>query len=176
MTDIRDKLKEALKVQTDDMREDARNLLDIIGYRSDRTLTDIWEPQQFLDQFRCRHKGANEREFVDSAIGVGIVFQVGDTEIQDSCNAQPISGQFEGGDDSSFFFVVADLQDAAYSRSRLAQMTRAINHCFNAPAVALFRYAGCGWSTPGIPGLCIPPRGPRRQNPPCAAGPRIHTA
>ena len=139
---LTDKIKDALLAQGGDMRDDARQLLNTLGYHSTRTLPQIWPPQEMLQFFGSRRDGVNEREFRESARKIAIVFQTGDEEIQRSAGNDPlIAEQFQKGDTRSFFFVVADLKpDDGYSRGRLARMTRAINSCFNAPAVVIFRH------------------------------------
>ena len=139
---LTDKIKDALLAQGGDMRDDARQLLNTLGYHSTRTLPQIWAPQEMLQFFGSRRDGVNEREFRESARKIAIVFQTGDEEIQRGAgNDSLITEQFQKGDARSFFFVVADLKPGdEYSRGRLARMTRAINSCFNAPAVVVFRH------------------------------------
>ena len=139
---LTDKIKDALLAQGSDMRDDARQLLNTLGYHSTRTLPQTWAPQEMLQFFGSRRDGVNEREFRESARKIAIVFQTGDEEIQHSAgNDLLIAEKFEKGSLRSFFFVVADLKpDDGYSRGRLARMTRAINQCFNAPAVVIFRH------------------------------------
>ena len=136
-------IQSALSAQVDDMRDDARNLLDALGYRSQKTLPQTWKPREMLDFFGSKRDGANEAEFRKSARRAGIVFQAGDAEIQSALAADGTpAGEFKKGDARSFMFAVADLKrDDEYSRVRLARMTRAVNRCFNAPAVVLFRHA-----------------------------------
>ena len=139
---LTDKIKDALLAQGGDMRDDARQLLNTLGYHSTRTLPQTWAPREMLQFFGSRRDGVNEREFRESARKIAIVFQTGDEEIQRGAgNDSLIAEQFQKGDARSFFFVVADLKpDDGYSRGRLARMTRAINSCFNAPAVVVFRH------------------------------------
>ena len=139
---LTDKIKDALRAQGGDMRDDARQLLNTLGYHSTRTLPQTWAPREMLQFFGSRRDGVNEREFRESARKIAIVFQTGDEEIQRGAgNDLLIAEQFQKGDARSFFFVVADLKPGdEYSRGRLARMTRAINSCFNAPAVVVFRH------------------------------------
>ena len=140
--DLADPIRQALRAQVGDMRDDARRLLNALGYRSGKTLPQTWAPQQMLDFFGSKHDGPNESELRKSARKIAVVFQTGDAEIQNALVADPLfAGTFQKGDARSFIFAVADLKprDGGYSRGRLAKMTRAVNRCFNAPAVVLFR-------------------------------------
>ena len=139
---LTDEIRDALCAEVDAMRDDARQLLNTLGYHSKRTLSQIWAPQEMLKFFDSRRNGVNEDELRKSARKIAVVFQTGDEEIKRGAkNNELFSGKFEKGDSRSFFFVVADLKpDDGYSRGRLARMTRAINRCFYAPAVVIFRH------------------------------------
>ena len=139
---LTDKIEDVLRAKVDAMRDDARQLLNTLGYHSKKTLSKIWPPQEMLNHFGSKHNGVNEDELRKSARKIAIVFQTGDDEIKRGAgNDQLFAGKFEKDSPRSFFFVVADLKpDDGYSRGRLARMTRAINRCFNAPAIVIFRH------------------------------------
>ena len=62
--------------------DDARQLLNALEYKSDRTMDEIFAPDEFLREFKSSRDGANERELCECAENIGIVFQVGDEEIR----------------------------------------------------------------------------------------------
>ena len=71
--------------------------------------------------------------------GVEIVFQVtGDEIVEQTTLFEQI--EFDKGRDKSFLFLAVDLEAGSYNRTRLADMTRAVNRLFAMPVIVLFRY------------------------------------
>ena len=142
MPALADNICRALANKKPGLLDDARQLLNALEYKSDRTMDETFAPDEFLREFKSSRDGANERELCECAENIGVVFQVGDAEICQS--RSPLATKFQQDDKRSFIFVAADLKaekaEREYPRWRLARMTRAINRCFAAPAVVLFRH------------------------------------
>ena len=128
----------------------ARDLLAALGYESARipALPDD-APQTFAAAFPAPSADTkSEREFLDAAQSVSILFQITDAEI--AAQAQP--GLFDGGADftagnaRSFIFAAVALKPRhnrlPYSRSYYARFAREINKRIAVPAVALFQTQG----------------------------------
>lgn len=122
----------------------ARHLLDVLGYRSDRTISgQSGNVADFLEHHPAPIIGTHsEQEFRNEDPEVHILFQVTDTEID-----TPLSGQrplfeipdYDKGNSRSFLFVTVGLSRQGYSRSTYTQFTREINKRFSMPTVVLFR-------------------------------------
>ena len=132
------------------LADGATALLAALGYESARipALPDD-SPNAFAAAFPAPSADTkSEREFLDAAQSVSILFQVTDAEI--AAQAQP--GLFDGGADfsagnaRSFIFAAVALKPRAnrlpYSRSHYARFAREINKRIAVPAVALFQTQG----------------------------------
>ena len=137
MNDLAESIRNALSDKKPGLLDDARQILNVLEYKSDRTMDEIFAPDKFLHEFKSSRDGANERELRECAKNIGIIFQVCDEEIRQSA----LATDFQRNNERSFIFVAVDLDDKKdYPRWRLARMTRAVNRCFAAPAVVLFRH------------------------------------
>ena len=79
-----DRIRAALKdTEGGEFATAAQSLLALLGYRSDRTLTDqTGDVNQFIERYPAKKAGTqSENEFRDEDPTVRIVFQVTDTEI-----------------------------------------------------------------------------------------------
>ena len=124
----------------------AGDLLGVLGYRSDRTLPgQSGRPGDFVAHFPAANPGTrSERDLLDAAASVRLVFQVSDFEIRAAASSQGMlfeTGEFEKGHTRSFFFAAVELEGSGYSRTRYVALTREINKRFLAPTVVLFRTA-----------------------------------
>ena len=124
----------------------AEHLLDALGYRSDRTLPDqSGSPGDFISALPADNPGTkSERDFLDHAASVRLVFQVSDFEIRAAASSQGMlfeAGDFDKGHTRSFFFTAVELTGSGYSRTSYVAFTREINKRFLAPTVVLFRTA-----------------------------------
>ena len=121
------------------LRGAAAKLLNTLGYRSERTI-DVGSVEEFLDTVDAEEKlNARQREALGAWRGVEIVFQVtGDEIVEQTTLFEQI--EFDKGRDKSFLFLAVDLADGPYNRTRLADMTRAVNRLFAMPVIVLFRY------------------------------------
>ena len=146
MADLRELLRAALAglAGEDPLYESAVALLGVLGYESERTGE---EDLADLAGFRADLEAAQpltgrERGLLDDWRSAQIVFQITEDEIA----GQPgLFDRFARGRIESFLFIAVDLKAAEagrpYPRSRLADMTRAVNRRFPMPAIVLFRHA-----------------------------------
>jgi type I restriction-modification system DNA methylase subunit len=134
----------------------ARNLFGALGYRSERRLVLAPNtPAQFLSAFAQGKSFDGERALLGDWRAVDFLFQLTDAEVQAATSAQSTlpfdsSGRFDGAIIQSYLFFAVDLAPPAeragdragrpYSRTELAQITRAVNRLFGMPAFLLFRH------------------------------------
>ena len=142
MTDqaLRQKITRALSEFAGEtpLREGAKNLLNALGYASNRT-----EEGSVLDFLRSLiyEKGLTDRQnkLFDAFSNVEIVFQFTDDEITSEDLPSDDPG-FENERVESFLFLAVDMQPRTYSRTDLADTTRTINLLFSMPTIVLFRH------------------------------------
>ena len=137
---MREDLQRALsRFAAGPLRGAAEELLNTLGYRGERT-TGAGSVEEFLDTFDAWDKlTARQREAFDAWRGVEIVLQFTEDEIAEQEN---LFGQTEFDESriESFLFLAVDLADGSYNRTRLADMTRAVNRLLAMPVIVLFRY------------------------------------
>ena len=141
--DIR-RIESALHERSDgDFETAARNLLNAMGYRSERTLALGGDIDDFIRAFGAPNPDTKtERNFREHAESVKLIFQVSDSEIAQSVQPDMFdTGEFDKGKAQSFIFVATELKNAEYPRGAYAQFVREINKRFPMPIVALFRAA-----------------------------------
>ena len=138
MHDLAKNIRNALSDKKSELLDDARQILKALEYDSERTLDETHSAREFLRAYDPKNgEGINAKELQQCAEKIGVVFQVGDEEI----NRGLMTPAFKPDDDKSFIFVAADLDpEQNYPRWRLARITRAVNRCFAAPAVVIFRH------------------------------------
>ncbi len=143
MADLREALRGALAglAGAAPLHESAAKLFGVLGYASERTapVTTLAEFTALLQQ--ARRLSTRERGLLADWRAAQIVFQLTEEEIA----GQPgIKGGFDRGRAESFLFIAVDLEaeeaGRRYPRSRLADVTRAVNRRFRMPAILLFRH------------------------------------
>lgn len=141
-TEIRDALSD---LSQDDPIAGARRLLETLGYRSDRTLELTGSVSDFIKEFPAPNPDTlTERDFRQNVASVHVVFQITNTEISESVNAQGglfTASSFDEGDSKSFVFSAVQLKDGTYPRGDYAKFTREINKRLSQPTVVLFKTA-----------------------------------
>ena len=139
----KEKIESALAaIDTGDFLENAKHLLAILGYCSERTLELPGTVDDFIQQFPARNQNTEtEQEFLDSAESVQLVFQVTSAEIAPKDDEPTLfeSPAFDAGYVRSFLFFTVALKDKDYPRGKYAQFTREVNKRFMMPIVVLFR-------------------------------------
>ena len=136
------KIESALAaIDTGDFSENAKHLLAILGYCSERTLELPGTVDDFIQRFPARNRNTEtEQEFLNSAESVQLVFQVTSAEIAPKDEPTLFeSPAFDAGYVRSFLFFTVALKDKDYPRGKYAQFTREVNKRFMMPIVILFR-------------------------------------
>ena len=145
MTDEQIKKKEIesalAKIPASDFLETTKDLLAVLGYRSERTLNLSGNVDDFIQRLRAPTQDTEtEREFRVEVESIKPVFQVTDDEINASNQIELFeSPAFDTGKIKSFLFFAVKLKDKNYPRGKYAQFTREINKRIVMPVVALFR-------------------------------------
>ena len=142
MKDLRAAIRDALTQSRDsDFQDAARELLKAMNYRSDREGPPVADAGSFIAQFPARNPDtATERGFAEEIEAVRVIFQVTDSEIQQSKQVSLFeTSEFYKGNARSFLFVAVELKGPSYPRGRYARFTREINKRFPSPTVVLFR-------------------------------------
>ncbi len=119
-----------------------RDLLDVLGYQSDRLLELSGDPEDFIQQLPAPNENTStEQTFRENAQSVRFIFQFTSAEIASS-NQQTLNfeaASFDKGNTSSFIFSAVELKKDTYARGQYAQFTREINKRLSQPSVVLFR-------------------------------------
>ena len=141
----RESLRAALAALADGpLRAGAAGLFGALGYRSERTL-DLGSAEAVVALLAelAAEKGApltdKRRALFSEWRDAELLFQFSDSEI--AC-ARRGGGRFDSGRVKSFLFAAVDLPAGPRTRTRLADMARAVNACLAMPAVVLFRHGG----------------------------------
>ena len=128
------------RLPKDEFHSVAHDLLNVLGYRSERTLPE--QTGNPADLFGDRPDTRQKQVLLDEAVSARIVFQVTDAEIAASGQLSLLdTGRFDDGNASSFLFVAVALKGQHYARGRYAQFTREINKPFPMPTVVVFKTA-----------------------------------
>ena len=144
MNQSKDEIKNALQRFSDrNLAENARNLLNTLGYRSERTLS--LEPNTadgFIEHFDPHNTMNRERGRLSEWESIDFLFQLTDDEIAQSAQT---AFHFEGSgvDENryeSYLFFTLKLQNRDYTRTQLSDITREINKLFMIPAMVMFRH------------------------------------
>ena len=123
-----------------DLAGAGRRLLDVMGYRSPKTLDTPAAPAQFLAAL-----GMDAARFETGRWrAVHFLFQLTGDELPAlSRGGDPATGEaFQRGAINSFVFLAIDLDDGGWSRRQLVAIVRALNRGFAMPAIVLFRHDG----------------------------------
>ena len=126
-----------------DFETASRELLNVMGYRSERAPALSGDVDDFITTFAAPTPDTKtEIAFREHAQSVKVTFQVGDAEIAQSVQPDMFdAGEFDKGRAQSFVFVGVELKGEEYPRGEYAQFVREINKRFPMPIVALFRAA-----------------------------------
>ena len=123
-----------------DFLETSKDLLAVLGYRSQRTVKLSGTVDDFIRTFPAENKNTKtEQEFRNNTESVDLVFQVTSDEIADSHPNLFESRAFDEGLIKSFVFFTVELKNRNYPRGKYAQFTREINKRLPLATVVLFR-------------------------------------
>ena len=136
----------ALNRFTDDnLAENARNLLNTLGYRSERALA--LEPNTadaFIDTYDPQGKLNRDRALTAEWVSVDPLFQLRGEDLTrtdiDGWLFDPSQTQVDNTIIESYVFVALRLRGSNYNRTQLSQITREINKLFPMPAMLLFQH------------------------------------
>ena len=166
---IRTKIGAALSgLSSGDFVPAAQRLLDTLGYRSQRTLSDqSGAVDSFINTFPTIRRDSttatqSECAFRKQATSVRIIFQIANAEIAAAASAQRAlfeDNAFDSGNAQSFIFMAVELSEPHYPRGQYARFTREINKRLAQPTVVLFRTAT------GLLTLAFVHRRPHRYDP-----------
>ena len=123
------------------LREQTKELLNVLGYTSDRTVDSSRDSKKFAADYPAPNANTKtEARFLKNVKAVHIVFQVTDDEIYSSAQIGLLAGDdFDEGLAKSFLFIAVNLKQVEYARGKYAEMTREINKRFRMPVCVLFR-------------------------------------
>ena len=127
-------------ISAGDFLETSKELLTVLGYRSERTVKLSGSTDDVIETFPAENRNTKtEQEFRDNAESVELVSQVTSSEIADSQPNLFVSKPFDEGLIKSFVFFTVELKNRDYPRSKYAQFTREINKRLPLATVVLFR-------------------------------------
>ena len=139
-------IKEALnRFATGDLVENARNLLNTLGYRSERVLTlESSTAEAFIAAYDLHGKLIRDRALTAEWTSIDLLFQLSgdDLTLTDTTGLlfDPSQTQVDNTIIASYLFFAIRLEGNDYSRTQLSQITREINKLFIMPAMLLFQH------------------------------------
>ena len=127
------------------LAENARNLLNTLGYRSERAIT--LEPntaEAFIATYDLRKRLNRGRALVAEWVSVDLLFQLRGTDLTLTDTVgwlfDPSQTQVDNTIIESYLFLALRLDGSNYNRTQLSQITREINKLFPMPAMLLFQH------------------------------------
>lgn len=123
----------------------ALSLFETLGYKSSKRLSlKPNSPENFLTTFVGSHTFNKELALFAEWQSIDFIFQLTDEEINAALNSSKkifsSEGVYNGAAINSYLFFALDLKNTSYSRTALANITRAINKLFPMPGLVLFRH------------------------------------
>ena len=125
------------------LANNARNLLETLGYRSDRTIA--FEPntaEGFIENFGRFSEMNADKARLQEWKSVDFLFQLTEAEIVENTQLQIVFENYPVDNRiiESYLFFVLRLSRLTYNRSDLSQITREINKLTPMPAMVIFQY------------------------------------
>ena len=139
-------IKETLnRFTTGALVQNARNLLNTLGYRSERTLAlESNTAEAFIAAYDLHGKLSRDRALTAKWASIDLLFQLSgdDLTLTDTTGVlfDPSQTQVDNTIIESYFFFALQLSENDYSRTQLSQITREINKLFLIPAMLLFQH------------------------------------
>ena len=136
--DLRERIQSTLtSVPNKNFLSVTKDLLDVLGYQSERTLELSGHPEDFIQQFPAPNENTKtEQAFCENAQSVQLVFQLTSHEIASTGLG---TNAFDEGQQQSFIFFSVVLKETNYVRGQYAEFTREINKRINVPTVVFYR-------------------------------------
>ena len=126
------------------LAESATNLLKVLGYESQRTLSrDANTVEAFLEDFDTHGRMNRDKAHLHEWQTADFLFQLTADEIQQHTQETITFNENQGVDDTiyySYLFLAVKLKGEAYSRTALANITREINKLYAMPALLIFQH------------------------------------
>lgn len=128
-------------------REGARAILSALGYTSEKTIRLDGSVSQFLSIVdRDGKLATSEHAQTHCWKGADFVFQLTNDELPMLAEGQKDlvlgEGDYHRSIIESFVFLTINLEDRDWTRTELAEITRAVNRLFPMPAIIIFLYGG----------------------------------
>ena len=146
---LRAQLHSALQnLATGELRASATVLLEKLGYASHKTLDLPTQPEVFAKEVENLLGGSKQLNAAHASLmdwkSAAFLFQLTNDELPALAAGQLSllgdSGGVQAWQIESFVFLALDLKAGAWTRTRLAALTRELNRLFPMPAVLLFRH------------------------------------
>jgi len=126
--------------QTLPLKDAARQLLDKLGYKSDKFIVGAGsKPQDFLDDFASGHAFDQTKALVSDWKSADLLFQLTDQELSRESNLFT-DDSVQRGLLKSYIFIAIELKAGDYARGKFSAITRQINRLFPMPVMVLFRH------------------------------------
>ena len=144
---MRENIQSALEaIPTCDFLSATKDLLDVLGYQSERTLELSGDPEDFIQQFPALNENTEtEQTFRKHVQSIRIVFQMTNDEIVSANQQMPgleATSRKEGRQKSFLFFAV-ELKENNYPPGIYDEFTREIDKRIILPTVVFFRAGAC---------------------------------
>ena len=128
-----------------DLVENGRNLLNTLGYRSERVLAlESSTAETFIAAYDRHGKLNRDRALTAEWSSIDLLFQLSgdDLTFTDTTGLlfDPSQTQVDNTIIASYLFFVIRLEDKDYNRTQLSQIAREINKLFIMPAMLLFQH------------------------------------
>ena len=124
------------------LKEASINLLNILGYKSEKQLDIVNTPDAFIDMFDNRERKFDKKKGQFSKWHtIDFLFQLTDDEIKNnSSSGKLFNPGFDSENFKSYIFFALDLKENHYTRTDLSKITREINLLFDMPVMLLIRH------------------------------------
>ena len=127
----------------DDLANNARSLLETLGYQSDRTIA--FEPNTadgFIETFDSLGEMSVDKALLQEWESIDFLFQLTEGEIVENTQLQIVFENYPVNNRiiESYLFFAIRLRGSKYNRADLSQITREINKLTPIPAMVIFQY------------------------------------
>jgi len=139
-TDFKQTIQDALnELKNASLRENCTNLLNTLGYRSDKTYAlDDNTPQGFLETFDQDRQINRSLAMCEKWQTAELLFQLTDEELS-LAKVSNLRKVYDPEIYQSYLFIAIELTGEPYSRTKLVGITREVNKLFAMPAMLLFK-------------------------------------
>jgi len=144
-TDVREEIRVVLSDFTRmDLRTASVNLLNTLGYKSEKTLDIGNSPEAFLEEFDNRDRPfRKDKASFSNWKTIDFLFQITDDELSEQIslfkNDDVVTGLLK-----SYLFFAVELTGKDYARGKLSEIARQINRLFPTPVFVIIRHAEAG--------------------------------